>query len=167
MDRPPSVVSFATPSSLPATQGQRWRLRTGIISVHVRLADRRQLRRRNPMAHCPPRPAAATAAATSLLVPGLAGAAELNLAGIGRYAAREQLSAASQLSDLRPSDWAYQALTNLVERYGCVAGYAQAASRAAAPSAASRRQPCSTAVAIASASAPTACGGCFRSSRRN
>ena len=29
----------------------------------------------------------------------------------------------SQFSDLRPTDWAYQALTNLVEKYGCVAGY--------------------------------------------
>jgi len=30
----------------------------------------------------------------------------------------------SRFSDLRPSDWAYQALSNLVERYGCLAGYA-------------------------------------------
>lgn len=29
----------------------------------------------------------------------------------------------SQFSDLRPADWAYQALTNLAEKYGCVAGY--------------------------------------------
>jgi hypothetical protein len=27
------------------------------------------------------------------------------------------------LSDVRPTDWAYQALGNLVEKYGCVAGY--------------------------------------------
>jgi hypothetical protein len=27
------------------------------------------------------------------------------------------------LSDVRPTDWAYQALSNLVEKYGCVAGY--------------------------------------------
>ncbi|MEB3327014.1 MAG: iron uptake porin, partial [Synechococcus sp.] len=26
-------------------------------------------------------------------------------------------------SDVKPTDWAYQALSNLIERYGCVAGY--------------------------------------------
>jgi hypothetical protein len=31
--------------------------------------------------------------------------------------------AAASASDLRPTDWAYQALSNLIERYGCVAGY--------------------------------------------
>lgn len=35
----------------------------------------------------------------------------------------EQITSISEFSDLRPSDWAYQALTNLVETYGCVAGY--------------------------------------------
>ena len=35
----------------------------------------------------------------------------------------EQVISVSQFSDLRPSDWAFQALSNLIERYGCVAGY--------------------------------------------
>ena len=35
----------------------------------------------------------------------------------------EQITSISEFSDLRPSDWAYQALSNLVEKYGCVAGY--------------------------------------------
>ena len=35
----------------------------------------------------------------------------------------EQVTSVNQFSDLRPSDWAYQALSNLIERYGCVAGY--------------------------------------------
>jgi|LakMenEpi03Aug12_release.lakeMendotaPanAssembly.Ray.scaffolds.fasta_scaffold207535_1 hypothetical protein len=35
----------------------------------------------------------------------------------------EQLKSISQFTDLRPDDWAYQALKNLVEQYGCVAGY--------------------------------------------
>ncbi|WP_216916641.1 MULTISPECIES: iron uptake porin, partial [unclassified Synechococcus] len=26
-------------------------------------------------------------------------------------------------SDVKPTDWAFQALSNLIERYGCVAGY--------------------------------------------
>jgi len=29
----------------------------------------------------------------------------------------------TQFSDVKPTDWAYQALSNLIERYGCVAGY--------------------------------------------
>jgi hypothetical protein len=28
-----------------------------------------------------------------------------------------------QFNDVKPTDWAYQALSNLIERYGCVAGY--------------------------------------------
>ena len=35
----------------------------------------------------------------------------------------EQVTSISQFADVRPSDWAYQALSALVERYGCVAGY--------------------------------------------
>jgi hypothetical protein len=50
-------------------------------------------------------------------------AAELNLEGVNQYASQEQVTSISQFSDVRPTDWAYQALTNLVERYGCVAGY--------------------------------------------
>lgn len=39
-------------------------------------------------------------------------------------ALHQQLSSVNQFSDLRPADWAYQALFSLVERYGCVAGVA-------------------------------------------
>ncbi|MEW6491401.1 MAG: iron uptake porin, partial [Cyanobacteriota bacterium] len=34
-----------------------------------------------------------------------------------------QVNSVSQLSDVQPTDWAFQALQNLVERYGCIAGY--------------------------------------------
>ncbi len=34
-----------------------------------------------------------------------------------------QVTSVSQLSDIDPTDWAFQALTSLVQRYGCVAGY--------------------------------------------
>ncbi|MBD2567953.1 iron uptake porin [Anabaena lutea] len=34
-----------------------------------------------------------------------------------------QLTSVSQLSDVQPTDWAFQALQSLVERYGCIAGY--------------------------------------------
>lgn len=40
--------------------------------------------------------------------------------GLDRWA---QIPSVNQLSDVQPTDWAYQALQSLVERYGCVAGY--------------------------------------------
>ena len=38
-------------------------------------------------------------------------------------AAAGQVTSISQLSDVKPTDWAYQALQSLVERYGCIVGY--------------------------------------------
>ena len=60
---------------------------------------------------------AATLAATPLV----AGAALAE--PYGPYVDMPQVITVSQFSDVQPTDWAYQALTNLVERYGCVAGY--------------------------------------------
>ena len=34
-----------------------------------------------------------------------------------------QVISVSQLQDVQPTDWSYQALSNLISRYGCVAGY--------------------------------------------
>ncbi|HEY9826206.1 MAG TPA: iron uptake porin [Stenomitos sp.] len=34
-----------------------------------------------------------------------------------------QVTSVSQLTDVQPTDWAFQALQSLVERYGCIAGY--------------------------------------------
>jgi Carbohydrate-selective porin, OprB family/S-layer homology domain len=34
-----------------------------------------------------------------------------------------QVTSVSQFSDVQPTDWAFQSLQSLVERYGCVAGY--------------------------------------------
>ena len=63
-------------------------------------------------------------AATGLLAPVAAQAADLNLAGVNQYAGtEEQVTSINQFSDVKPTDWAYQALSNLIERYGCVAGY--------------------------------------------
>lgn len=36
---------------------------------------------------------------------------------------QSQVTSITQLSDVQPTDWAYQALQSLVERYGCIAGY--------------------------------------------
>jgi hypothetical protein len=60
--------------------------------------------------------------ALSLVAP-TANAADLNLEGVNKYASAEQVTSITQFTDVQPSDWAYQALSNLVERYGCVAGY--------------------------------------------
>jgi Carbohydrate-selective porin, OprB family/S-layer homology domain len=39
------------------------------------------------------------------------------------HLAEAQVTSVSQLSDVKPTDWAFQALQSLVERYGCIAGY--------------------------------------------
>lgn len=41
----------------------------------------------------------------------------------GNSASQDQVTNVTQLSDVRPTDWAYEALRSLVERYGCIAGY--------------------------------------------
>ncbi len=62
-------------------------------------------------------------AALGLLSPVVVQAAELNIDGVNKYATEEQVTSINQFSDVKPTDWAYQALSNLIERYGCVAGY--------------------------------------------
>ena len=63
-------------------------------------------------------------AALGLLAPMAVNATELNIDGVSDYAASgEQVTSITQFSDVSPTDWAYQALSNLIERYGCVAGY--------------------------------------------
>jgi len=60
--------------------------------------------------------------ALGMVAPVAANAADLNIAAVNQYS-ESQVTSISQFSDVRPTDWAYQALSNLVERYGCVAGY--------------------------------------------
>ncbi|MDG2991380.1 iron uptake porin [Candidatus Synechococcus calcipolaris G9] len=43
--------------------------------------------------------------------------------GLGVRRQMPQVTSVNQLSDVRPTDWAYQALASLVEKYGCIAGY--------------------------------------------
>jgi Carbohydrate-selective porin, OprB family/S-layer homology domain len=42
---------------------------------------------------------------------------------MGEAQSEAQVTSVSQLSDVQPTDWAFQALQSLVERYGCIAGY--------------------------------------------
>ena len=57
------------------------------------------------------------------LVSPVANAAELNITGVNKYSSEQQVTSIIQFSDIKETDWAYQALSNLVDRYGCVAGY--------------------------------------------
>ena len=61
--------------------------------------------------------------ALGMVAPVAANAADLNMAAVNQYTSSEQVTSITQLTDVKPTDWAYQALSNLVERYGCVAGY--------------------------------------------
>ena len=71
----------------------------------------------------------AAPAALGLLAPVAASATEVNVAGVADYASSssgsslEQVTSITQFSDVYPTDWAYQALSNLIERYSCIAGY--------------------------------------------
>jgi len=73
-----------------------------------------------------------TTLAVSVAVPLGAIAAESDL---NRYApiSNDQVTNISQLGDVQPTDWAYQALNNLVEQYGCVAGYPNGTFKGAKP----------------------------------
>ena len=62
-------------------------------------------------------------AALGLLAPFAGHAAEIDLSGVKKYASKDQVTSINQFSDVQPTDWAYQALSNLIETYGCVAGY--------------------------------------------
>jgi len=55
--------------------------------------------------------------ALGLIAPA-ANAAELNTEDVNKYASAAQVASITQLTDVQPTDWTYQALTNLVERYG-------------------------------------------------
>lgn len=46
-----------------------------------------------------------------------------NREGVNNTNAQGQVTNVSQLRDVSPGDWAYEALRSLVERYGCIAGY--------------------------------------------
>jgi len=61
----------------------------------------------------------------SLLVANGAALAEeyTSVADLASGQPMSQVTSVSQLSDVQPTDWAFQALQSLVERYGCIAGY--------------------------------------------
>ncbi|NJR48906.1 MAG: iron uptake porin [Leptolyngbyaceae cyanobacterium CSU_1_3] len=64
-----------------------------------------------------------TIAPSSLSLDAIDRAAVLGQAEVPPDEAMSQVTSVSQLGDVRPTDWAFQALQSLVERYGCIAGY--------------------------------------------
>jgi len=70
--------------------------------------------------------AAISAAASAQTAPANAGSLKqveaYSLEGTG-FSSQAQVTSVSQLTDVRPTDWAFQALQSLVERYGCIVGY--------------------------------------------
>ena len=73
-----------------------------------------------------------SSAAFGLVAPMAVMASEADL---NRYApvSSDQITNISQFGDVQPTDWAYQALNNLVEQYGCVAGYPNGTFKGAKP----------------------------------
>jgi hypothetical protein len=73
---------------------------------------------------------------SSAITPALGAEAGFNQEAITLYPSFSeelQVTSTGQFSDLRPTDWAYQALSNLVTRYGCVAGYPNGTFRGGQP----------------------------------
>ena len=67
-------------------------------------------------------PAAALLPTVLAPINGLANESHLNLDGVQEYSI-SQGTTIRDFSDVYPTDWAYQALAELVETYGCVGGY--------------------------------------------
>ncbi len=56
-----------------------------------------------------------------------------NMAPIDPSPAMLQVTSVTQLSDVQPTDWAYQSLQSLVDRYGCIVGYPDGTFRGGRP----------------------------------
>ena len=77
--------------------------------------------------------ASSAAAASVLITQSHRANANINIEGISDYSATldleqakqllQQVTSVNQFNDVHPTDWAYQALVNLVRTYGCIAGY--------------------------------------------
>ncbi|HEY9610418.1 iron uptake porin, partial [Allocoleopsis sp.] len=135
-----AIVPTAETTSPEAKQQPEFSTAATATSAQPQLADLKlpsqvsltpsQLTPANPTAQ-DAAPAGLPQAAPTLAqsAPGESNSADV-LNQINRYsregnnaASQDQVTNVSQLSDVRPTDWAYEALRSLVERYGCIAGY--------------------------------------------
>jgi hypothetical protein len=57
----------------------------------------------------------------------------LGLAASVAVPANAQVTSVTQLRDVQPTEWSYQAISNLVSRYGCVAGFPDGTFRSGEP----------------------------------
>lgn len=55
------------------------------------------------------------------------------LAATAAAPAMAQVASVTQLRDVQPTEWSYQAISNLISRYGCVAGYPDGTFRSGQP----------------------------------
>ena len=60
-------------------------------------------------------------AALGLIAPIAETAAELNVNGVSEYSNNGDVQSFSQFTDVYPTDWAHQALTDMAKRHGCTA----------------------------------------------
>ncbi|BBC24341.1 iron uptake porin [Pseudanabaena sp. ABRG5-3] len=70
-----------------------------------------------------PSTVAFTETTTASVAPISSESSESPLKAIANDPIAQNVTSVSQLSDVRPTDWAFTALQSLVERYGCIAGY--------------------------------------------
>jgi hypothetical protein len=63
------------------------------------------------------------AVAASAMIGGAANAQSSSVDSLRSNPIAQNVTSVSQLSDVKPTDWAFTALQSLVERYGCIAGY--------------------------------------------
>jgi hypothetical protein len=109
----PAVDSAAEPEPVPTRSEEK-------VPAQVAI---------NPPQLAPAKPEAKVSAAPPTIAQATPANADSLIDQINRYSregnnnARDQVTNVTQLSDVRPSDWAYEALRSLVERYGCIAGY--------------------------------------------
>jgi len=59
----------------------------------------------------------------AILEMAIAAAVAIATAEVGGMGAIAQITPVSQLSDVQPTDWAFEALRSLIERYDCLTGY--------------------------------------------
>jgi hypothetical protein len=103
----------ATPTSLSAADiesQQRKIVNTGTLNQQL-------------VAQVPLSPSTPAAASESPSVDRLDEVNRYSSEGQGNRNTVAQVTSVSQLSDVQPTDWAFQALQSLVERYGVIAGY--------------------------------------------
>jgi Carbohydrate-selective porin, OprB family/S-layer homology domain len=123
-----SKFLFKSLLAAPAVVGTALALSTGAIAAESKVASEAIAQ---PEVLAQPEIAPVVAAPVAPVVLAQAAPADASsLDQVNRYSREgrgttvmSQVTSVSQLSDVKPTDWAFQALQSLVERYGCIVGY--------------------------------------------